>query len=176
MKLLKNLTIIVDKISTVFAALAGSLLILMSLAITINSLTRYLFNLSSAIILEITEYCLLWMTFLGVAWLAKKDGHIRIDLIMNVTGPTARKYFGAVTLYIETLLFFIITLYSAYVTYIDFKANLLLQTVLQPPKWTVEIIIPLGSFFLFLHLLVKVFENIMDAPGKRSMPLNPAEE
>lgn len=146
----------IDKANSIFAVGAGILIIMISLAITINALARYFFGITSIILLEFTEYSLLWMTFLGTAWVAKRDGHISVDLLISLMGPSARRYLNILALIVGTLLFFVIFCCSAYVTYGDYKANLILQTIYEPRKWIIEIIIPIGTLLLFLQLLMKV--------------------
>lgn len=162
MNFIKNVGTIVDKINTVFIALSGTLLIVVSLAIAVNTLTRYFLNVAFTLLLEFTEYSMVWMTFLGAAWLAKRNGHVNIDLVVAKLNPKAQKYVNTVTLAVAIVLFIILVCFSVYVVYNDFKANLILQTVLQPPKWIFEIIIPIGSLLLLVQLIVKLGENIAD--------------
>jgi TRAP-type mannitol/chloroaromatic compound transport system permease small subunit len=43
--------------------------------------------------------------------------------------------------------------YTVKLTLADYQANFILASILNPPKWPIEIIIPIGFFMLFLQLI-----------------------
>ena len=44
---------------------------------------RYFLNRPLVWVLELTEYALLWVTFLGAAWLLRQGGHVQVDVIVD---------------------------------------------------------------------------------------------
>jgi len=152
---------IFDSVNSALAGVATVLLVLVALAIPVNVLLRYSLGISFAGLFELTEFSLLWITFLGAAWLLRKDGHVNIDLVITRLEPRSRILANIVTFSISTILFGIITWYGVKVTLQDFQTNFILGTVLEPPKWPVEAIIPIGSFLLFIQLLRKTYGHLV---------------
>jgi TRAP-type C4-dicarboxylate transport system permease small subunit len=52
----------------------------------------------------------------------------------------------------------IMLFYTVKLTLADYQANFILASILNPPKWPIEIIIPIGFFMLFIQLI----RNTMD--------------
>ena len=52
------------------------LLFLMMLSVCWEVFSRYYLGRGTAWVIEFSEYSILFMTFLGTAWLLRKDGHV----------------------------------------------------------------------------------------------------
>src|SRR5699024_9681683 len=81
----------IDLIINFMGVLARIVIVMIVLIIFIDILTMNLFNYSLAWVLEISEYLLVFLTFLGAAWLLREDGHIKLDLILNALSKKGRK-------------------------------------------------------------------------------------
>ncbi len=137
--------------------MAAALLVFVAIAISVDVLVRKFLGISFAGLLELTEFSLLWITFLGTAWLLQRDGHVSIDLVISRLNPRPRALVNLITSSTCTILFGVITWYGVKVTWQDFVTGFLMETVLTPPKWIIETIIPIGSFLLFIQLLRKTY-------------------
>ena len=72
-----------DRILDSLAAMAGGLILFACLIVSYEVFMRYFLNSPTSWTLEISEYCLLWITFLGTAWLLREDGHVKVDLLSD---------------------------------------------------------------------------------------------
>ena len=89
-----------ERFTGVFAAIAALLCLLMSLWITYDVLTRSLFNWASPWAFDLSEYALVWITFLAAPWILMNDRHIRIELLLDVLPVSVQRIFGvAVSIY-----------------------------------------------------------------------------
>ncbi|PON17846.1 hypothetical protein C2W62_11000 [Candidatus Entotheonella serta] len=71
--------------------MAGVILLMITFLVTGSALVRYMGFRAPIWILQYTEYILLWLTFLGAAWLLREEGHIRIDTVISRLGASSRR-------------------------------------------------------------------------------------
>ncbi len=153
--------VIIDKTVTILAALAAALIIIDTLAVFVDVLARSLWGLTFPILFEFTEYSLIWMTFLSTAWLMKLDGHIRLEIIVSRMVPKSRAFTNFFVSIICGTLLGVLIWYSTILTLHDYQNNVLFASVVRPPKWPVEIIIPIGYFLLLIQLIMKTHGYLM---------------
>src|SRR4030066_922155 len=84
-------------VNSVMAGIAATMVIFMMLAISYSVMMRYLFNRPIAWIVEISSYLMLYITFLGTAWLLRRDGHVEIDLFTSHLSPKTKAAFKSLT-------------------------------------------------------------------------------
>ena len=143
---------IFDKTITVLMTLAAALVIFDALAITIDVLMRYFFSLNFVELLEITEYSLLWMTFLGTAWILKNNAHVRSEVLIDRLKPRPKAFLNSVASVISAMLLVSMVWFSAKLTLGDYQADTFIQGgILRVLKWPIEIIIPIGFLLLAIQ-------------------------
>ena len=162
MRPVEKLGHIFDRVNLILANAAAAILVLIGVAICINAVTRA-FGASFSALLEISEFSLLWITFLGTAWLLRKGGHVSIDIVPSRLSPRGAALLDVITCCVSILLFALITWYSAKITLQHFQTNYLIgTTILREPKAPIEIIIPIGCFLLFIELFRKTYGRLAD--------------
>jgi len=72
-----------DFILNTLAGIAGFLIVFATLSVGISVVMRYFFNSPVSWVTEICEYILLYITFLVAAWVLRKEGHVKMDLIID---------------------------------------------------------------------------------------------
>src|SRR4030043_1996680 len=137
-----------DKLLDVMAASAGAILLFICAAGCYTIGMRFLFTKTTIWIMQTTEYALLWIVFLATTWLLRDGGHITTDLLHThlnkKTKPT-----------LDCIMFVIGGLACAIIVYfgIDYMRECIIKGVtdvraVTVPKWTIFIIIPVGSILL----------------------------
>lgn len=126
------------------AAIAGVLLVLTTLAVVFEVAMRYFAGQSYAWVFELTEYVLLYVPMLGMAWLARRNGHIAIDIVTSkLPERLRRRQQVAMALVVATSCAFIS--YWGFVTAYDFYLrDIQSEKVLSIPMWTIMGCIPIG--------------------------------
>lgn len=154
MKLLTKTGNIFDQVCTVLAILAGVLVIfvfaIVNSEVIIRSTTVH--SISEWMI-EVSEYCLLFMTFLGTTWLLRRDGHVKIELVLSRLEPRHQVVIRVFNSIICAIACLILTWYSARVTWTNFQSGFLYGGGLMPPYWIILSIIPVGSFLLSIQFM-----------------------
>ena len=82
---------ILNGVITGMAVLAGLILLFIAFSISYGITTRA-FGLQSPVwTVQFNEYSLLWMTFLGIAWVLSRRKHVAIDIITGRLTPRAKR-------------------------------------------------------------------------------------
>ena len=88
--MLKKVGNIFNHCNRALALVAGVVTVFVMLAINYEVFMRYFLNRPTLWTLEISEYSLVYITFLGAAWVLRKDGHVKIDLLVRVLKPRSQ--------------------------------------------------------------------------------------
>jgi TRAP-type C4-dicarboxylate transport system permease small subunit len=151
-KLISKARSIFDKVLDIGAVGAAVLIIFIMLSICIEVVLRRVGH-PQVWEIEITEYCLLYITFLGTAWLLKSEGHVKVDIITNAISSKAQAWLGIITSVIGSAMSIYLVVWGIKVTWVYFQRGVVQCTPLLTPTWIVLIVIPLGSIPLFVQFL-----------------------
>lgn len=157
---------IFDKMLDTMALVAGIFSITIMVLICYLVVMRYLFHKPPAWVLEICEYLLIYITFLSSAWLLRKNGHVRVDIILNWIPSSAKNALLIFTSFLGCLSCCAIAWFGLLVTLDKFSRNILTIQTLRVPEWILFCIIPIGSLFLLLEFLRQTFASFQALNGK----------
>jgi C4-dicarboxylate transporter, DctQ subunit len=135
---------LLNRLEDALAAMAGALLILAVLMVTVDVVSRALFNKPLAWVFEVTEYILLFVPCLGMAWLARNEGHVKIDIVTARLSPGANAALTrGVNLIVSGVCLFIAA-WGSVATAESWRGNVQIEGILQTPQYLVYAAIPLG--------------------------------
>jgi len=129
---------------------------------------RYFLNRPTVWTVEVTEYALLFLTFLGAAWVLKNEGHVRRDAVLNRLNPINRALLLTITSAIGAIVCLVLFLVTAESTYDVFQRGVHIASVLEPPKALILGVIPIGSFLLFIQFLRMARGNLRSWRASRN--------
>jgi len=147
------------------AILAGSLLLFVTFSISYSILTRASGVSSPVWIVQFNEYALLWITFLGTAWVLARDKHVSIDLLTGRLSPGKQCFFKRVHGVLGILVCLVLVWYGTWVTLGQFERGVTDVQAIDVPKYLVLMIIPLG-FFLVAVQFLRQFLKTLKTCGK----------
>jgi C4-dicarboxylate transporter DctQ subunit len=148
---------LLDKILTGMAVLAGLLLLFMTFSISYSIFTRALSFQSPLWTVQFNEYSLLWLTFLGSAWVLRRRKHVAVDVITSHLGPTGRNIADVIHSFLGAALCGVLCWYSSLVTLNFFQRGVTDVQAVDVPKSLVLMVIPAG----FLVLTAQFFRNLV---------------
>lgn len=157
MKLLTKAGSIFDRTNGILAVITALLIIFIMLGVVANVTTRSLLNRSIWGLFELTEYGLLYITFIGATWVLQKEGHVRMDLVLCKLKPGTQAVMNIITSTIGAMMCFLITWYGVEVVWRNIQSAEYYSTELQPPRFLILLIIPLGTFLLSIQFLRKIY-------------------
>lgn len=152
-KPLKSKTTIFDHILNALAFLSCIFIAVAWLAITLNVLLRYFMDSPLPWAIELSEYMMVGLLFLGTAWVLKEEGHVKMDIVINRLNPRTRALLNVITSCVSAIACVVIVWYGALVTMEYFQAGYHYYTELSPPKYPIYLVVTMGSFFLFIQFL-----------------------
>jgi len=117
---------------------------------------RYFFNSPLLWGTEVTEILLLYITFLGMAWVFRENGHVVIDVFTAKVIGRRKKILNGVSYFLVGIVSVVLIYYGFYTTLDHFKRGVFNPTVIETPIALIIIVIPIGSIPLFLEVLIKI--------------------
>ncbi|WP_158232932.1 TRAP transporter small permease [Sporosarcina sp. P2] len=151
-----------DSVINFMAILGRVVIIIISLLIIVDIVSLKFFSNQFSWILEVSEYLLVFLTFLGVAWLLREDGHIKLDLLLNRLSEKNRTRMEIVNSCIGAIISLIITVYGFLATWNLYMRDIKTETILEIPRSMLIVIIPVSFLFVFVQFI----RNILSAINK----------
>jgi TRAP-type C4-dicarboxylate transport system permease small subunit len=140
-------------IENVFGSLAIAILIACGALICVDVVLRYAFNRPILGGIEIIEYALVYITFLGGSWAVPRGAHIDIDVCVQAMSPFWRRICAFLSNFISLGVAVVLTVFGASVAWTSYVRGAFKPTVLEIPIWIVLLIIPIGSALLAARFL-----------------------
>src|SRR5512142_2979150 len=101
-----------DRLLDFFAILAGAIAAFITIAVCVGIFSRYFLNRPISWVVEISEYGLLYMTFLSVAWVLRHEQHVSVDLVYSRLSEGKKAAASLFTSVVAAVVFGIITYYG----------------------------------------------------------------
>ena len=152
-KLLAQAGAIFDRIMRVLFIMACVLLTIGWLSVCFEVMMRYLFSRPQMWVVDTVAYSLLYITFLSAAFVLRRDGHVRMDWVIDRLNPRNQALVNMITSILSGIMWLVIFWFTAQLTWRLFLEGEHIDTGLQPLKAPLVVIIPVGSLVLLTQLL-----------------------
>ena len=150
-----------DRFNQVLAAIACTMLVLITLAICWEIVARWTFNLNNPWLVELSEITLLYVTFLGAAWVLGNDKHVTIDLIIErISGVTQRWLHLALSL-LAAVTCFTLVWFGILVALDQFQNEIREPTIMAPQSFWITLVIPFGFLLLGVQFLRRAVRSVL---------------
>lgn len=157
-----NMTRIFHSIISKMAMISTFLILFIVFSICTEVVMRQIFNKPLMWTVEISEYLQVYITFLGAAWVLRKEGHVSLNVLINNIGTMPRKILYYVSNIIGALTVLLLFFFSWWVVYEQFNLKTPVIKALEIQKWIILMPLPIGSFFMFIEFAVKIFSKDCD--------------
>ena len=139
----------------------------MMLAVCWEVFTRYFLGRGTIWVIEMSEYTMLYMTFLGTAWLLRNEGHVEMDIVMVLLSHRTQQILKGTTSTLSGLVCLLLAWSGAQVTWDHLQRGLHRPTLLEPPDFPLFVIIPIGFFLLFIQFMRRAHGFLIDKEPKK---------
>lgn len=160
MKLLVKAGDIFDRIIDSLAFFAAVLIIFAMVLVSAEVVCRYFLHSPIIWSFEITEWTLLFICFLGTAWLLKKEGHVKVELLTDRLKLKTQAIFGIISSVLGVVICLFFVSYGLLVAVDYFQRGVYDPTVLELPKWVLASGVPFGGFLLLIQFLRRTYKYI----------------
>lgn len=147
-----------DRLVDLAALIAALLVVGLGLWVTYDVAMRYLFLTPTSFLSDLSEYALVWITFLAAPWVLRRQGHVRIDVLIGFCSPRVQRVLARVAAAIGLLVCLVMAWKTGATTYGYFERGVLVARVWQVPQYLTYLPIPLGCSMMaaeFLRRLAK---------------------
>ncbi|WP_240375952.1 TRAP transporter small permease [Bacillus piscicola] len=162
-----KLTTLYHTLLDIMSYLGRALLVAIALLIALDVLFSNLLNQSIPWVLEVTEYSLVFLTFLGAAWLLRDDGHIKFDLVLQYLPGRAQYLFRIISSLIGFFVSLVITFFGSVITIEMYHKAAYTDAILQVPRFILLFIIPIGFLFITIEFLRNMVTLLTEKKGTR---------
>lgn len=138
------------------AYLAAGLILAMSLWITYDVLSRYFFDAASPWAFDLSEYALVWITFLAAPWVLLQDRHVRIDILVDVLPPRAQRAMGALVSAVAIFICGVLAWRTGTAAIEYYQNDIMMARIWRIPRIWPYVVVPLGSGLLALAFAVRL--------------------
>ncbi len=156
MQLLRKTVNVFDRIIDLMAILACAILVFL-LLIIVTQVTLRIFGLTILWIFEISKFSLLYITFLGAAWLLKRERHVKMDIVLTRLSPRTQSLMNIITSVLGVIICLVLTWYGVTLIQAQIRVGDYFPGLLKAPKWPVALVIPVGSFLLLVQFLRRTY-------------------
>ena len=151
-----------DRFLDLSPIISGIIIVLIMLAVCANVIMRYFLNRPIVGVDEISEYLLLFITFIGSAWLLKEEGHVGVDILLIRLSRNSNAFLGIFSSLIGVFICLVLIWFGSKVVWINFQRGSYFPSLLEIPKAPVLAIIPFGCFLLLIQFLRRTAKNVRD--------------
>jgi len=151
---------LVDALGLVAGALLCGLVALICLDVTARTFKLF----PTPWTLDIAQYMLYAITFLGAPWVLREDGHIAIEIFVERLGPRARRWVRHGSDALGAGVCAVLLYYSARALWRSYAANNLVYQTFVFPEWYLYFIAPPVFLILLLLFLRRTVAATREAP------------
>lgn len=152
----RSFYLICERACGVLAIFAALLILAMSFWITYDVLTRYFLNYSSPWSFDLSEYALVWITFLGAPWVLLQDRHVRIELLVDVLPPRVQRAIGIVVCIVAIITCAVLAWRTGIAAFQYYERNVMMPRIWRIPRIWPYSIIPIGTMLLTLTFSLRL--------------------
>lgn len=157
--------------STIMAVLASLIILSITLLVSYNALSRWWMGQTVPGSNQVVEAGLVWLTFLGAAWILRRDGHVKVDVLYMVLPDRIVRYLWYLGMILAALATAGMVYFSAVEVLKQFESGRRVYGQIAFERWIIMWMIPFGFAMLaleFLLVLLKGPEN-RDVLGQQKL-------
>lgn len=140
-----------DALINILAVLAGGCLCALTALICVDVAARYFRWFAMPWSLDVAEYTLLLVTFLGAPWVLVRGGHISIDIVVERLSPRPRRRMTLVSHSLGAVVCAVLLVFSARAWWSSYSQGTTVHETFVYPEWLLFAVPP--PIFLMLLLV-----------------------
>ena len=144
---------IFDRMLAALAVVAAVITLYLVLSVDFEVIMRYVFNRPTRWVVDFTEYALVYILFLAMAWALSREGHVKVDILLSMLPARKQRMLNIITSVagaVGCAVFFWVTMWM---TLDAFREGILLLRATIVPRGPIWMVMPIGSFFLTIQFV-----------------------
>jgi TRAP-type C4-dicarboxylate transport system permease small subunit len=160
LKLLAKAGAIFDRFLGILMFAACTIFIFAMLLVCTEVITRYGLNKPIGWAIEVCEYILVGIASLGMAWLLKEEGHVKVDFVVNRFNPKSQALITGITSALAAAAVLIIASYGLLETVHLMEMGAAETGLLRIPKAYLLFPLSIGTFLFFIQLVRRSYKHL----------------
>ena len=160
MKLTRKMGVFFDGALNTMTFVSGILLIAVMILVTVSVIMRYFFHRPLGWAVEVAQYMVVYITYLVTAWTLRRDGHVKMDIILMAFSRRTQGLINTVTFSVSTILCLMITFFGVRVTWELYQTDYFTPTVLMLPQCIFTGVIAFGFLMLSIQFMRRTHEYL----------------
>lgn len=136
-------------------ALAGLMLLVFH-----EVIVRYIFNSPTLYSVELSEYLLIFVAFMSIGWVLKKDRHVAVTFVINFLSPKVRSWLDVFTSLLTMVFCGILVWKGGESAITAYTGDYHSSSLMNFPLWIPYSFIPLGALVLGLQYIVRIGDRL----------------
>ena len=149
-----------DSLLNGFAYVAGLLVVTVTFSVLYEVVARYFFNSPTIWAVDLTEYSLVYITFLGTPWVLRDRAHTRVEIVVERLRPKVRLILGIVVPLVATVAAVVMAWEGALETWESYLGGHAELKAWRVYRWPLILPICVGSVLLTIEFLRQAFHNV----------------
>lgn len=141
---------------------AIALLVLIAFFVLFEIVMRKIIGWSVDWVIELTEYLIAYLTFLGGAHLLKTDGHLTFDLVVQRLSKRKKRFLRVISNIVGFVVALIITWYGTVTTIDLFQRGIVTETILVLPKGLFALTVTFSMLLFTFQFLTRCLTAIAE--------------
>ncbi|MFX0200214.1 MAG: TRAP transporter small permease subunit [Candidatus Hodarchaeota archaeon] len=155
----------VDWMITTGVMIAGFLSLAMVALTTCDVVLRYIFNSPLEWGLEVQEFFLVGIVYLGLGYTEQQDGHVRVEMVFSLLPEKTKRVLMITTRSIMLGFLVLLTCKGTAVALHAFEVYEVSLSAARLPLFPSMLTIPIGSGLMSFVLIVKICKDMREAFG-----------
>lgn len=151
-----------DRFLDLCLAIVNVLLGLLIVIVIVDVIMTFFFDAPLKWALEVSEYALAFITFLGAGWLMREEGHLRFDMVIEKLPQKVRTVLEIFVSIVGFLVSIVIVWSGIEICISLYEKGALMESVLQWPRWPLIASIPIGFTILAVQLLRRSIQHLQN--------------
>ena len=148
-----------DSLLNGLAYFAGLLVVTVTLSVLYEVVARYFFNSPTIWAVDLTEYSLVYITFLGAPWVLRDHAHTRVELVVERLRPRLRLTVGILVSLIAAAGAVVMAWEGAWETWESYLGGHAELKAWRVYRWPLILPICVGSLMLVIEFLRQAWNN-----------------
>lgn len=152
---MQRLTAFSDGFARLLHGLAQVALVALLALVAHEVVVRYVLNAPTQFSVEVSEYLLVFISFAPVAWILRRDGHVRVHFMLDFLAPRIRAKVEAAGMLLVAGFACVLVWEGGDMALTAWQGDDRASSLLATPLWIPYGFIPLGAFALAITAVTK---------------------
>jgi len=149
-----------DRISGHSGFVAAMMVVVMMLIIIVEVVVRTLFSVSTLIGVEVGEYLLAAVVFLGASYTLREKGHIKIDLVLKRFKEKNQKVLNLATMGLTLIITILLARYGWHLIIQSYTLKTEAWSVLRTPLFIPQSVMVVGIILLLMQVGAELLRQL----------------